>query len=115
MALQWPGADFGALQVLEDADGASLTLGSTAQTMDVARVIFVSTVGEVEARDVHATAEQVAHSSFGVAGGSYGADDLGAAGKRLAWGEIRAQFWLAGRQSISYRVYELRDILPADS
>ncbi len=74
------GADLGALQVLQDADGASFALGGAAQALDVVGVIFVGAVGEVEAGDVHAEAKQVAHGGFGVAGGADGADDFGAAG-----------------------------------
>ena len=80
MALQRSGADFRALQVLEDADGASLALGGTAQAVDVVGVIFVGAVGKVEAGDIHAEAKQVAHGGLGAAGGTDGADDLGAAG-----------------------------------
>ena len=79
MAFQWAGADFRALQVLEDADGASLALGGAAQALDVVGVIVVRAVRKVEAGDVHAEAEQVAHGRFGVAGGADGADDFGAA------------------------------------
>ena len=79
MALQWSGADFRALQILQDADGASLALGGAAQAVDVVGVIFVSAVGEVEARDVHTEAKQVAHGGLRVAGRADGADDLGAA------------------------------------
>jgi hypothetical protein len=55
--LEQPGADFGALQVLEDANSVSLTLGGTAQTLDVVGVIFVAAVRKVEAGDIHAETE----------------------------------------------------------
>ncbi len=103
VALQGAGADFRALQVLQDADGASLALGGAAQAVDVVGVIFVGAVGKVEARDVHAEAEQVAHGGFGVAGGTDGADDLGAARRGLHRGGICDRFWLAGLQPVSYR------------
>ena len=83
--LERSGADFGALQVLQDADGASFALGGAAQALDVVGVIFVGAVGEVEAGDVHAEAQQVAHGGFGVAGGADGADDFGAARSGVRW------------------------------
>ncbi len=67
------------MQILEDADGAAFALGGAAQALDVVGVIFVSAVRKVEAGDVHAEAEQVAHGGFAVAGGADGADDFGAA------------------------------------
>jgi hypothetical protein len=70
------------LQILENADGAAFALGGAAQALDVARVIFVSAVREVEAGDVHAEAEQVAHDGLGAAGRANGADDFRTAG----WG-----------------------------
>jgi len=56
VALQLAGADFRALQVLEDADGASFALGGAAQAQDVVGMIVVGAVREVEAGDVHAEA-----------------------------------------------------------
>ena len=80
VAIERSGADFRALQVLENADGAAFALGGAAQALDVAGVVFVSAVREVEASDVHAAAEQVAHDGLGAAGGADGADDFRAAG-----------------------------------
>jgi len=114
VALQRAGADFRALQVLEDADSASLALGGAAQAVDVVGVIFVGAVGEIEAGDVHAEAKQVAHGGFGAAGGTDGADDLGSAGGSLHRGGTCDRLWLAGFQPVSYRRAGLRDILPAD-
>ena len=92
VALQQAGADLGALQILQDADGAAFALGGAAQALDVVGVIFVRAVGKIEAGDVHAEAQQVAHGGFGVAGRADGADDFGAAGatglRRLC--ELRA-------------------------
>ena len=79
VVLQRSGADFRALQVLQDAEGASFALGGAAQAMDIAGVVFVSAVRKVEARDIHAEAEQVAHGGLGVAGRADGADDFRAA------------------------------------
>ena len=89
VAFERSGADFRALQILQDADGAALALGGAAQALDVVGVIGVGAVGEVEAGDVHAEAEQVAHEGFGVAGGADGADDLGATGGRIRHVGIR--------------------------
>ena len=50
-----------------------------AQAFDVAGVIFMRAVGEIQAGDVHAEAKQVAHRGFGVARRADGTDDLGAA------------------------------------
>jgi hypothetical protein len=44
MPLQRPGADFRTLQVLQDAKGAALALGSAPQALDIVRVIFVGAV-----------------------------------------------------------------------
>jgi hypothetical protein len=48
-------------------------------------VFVVGAVREIQARDIHAQAEQVAHGSFGIAGWANGADDLGAA-ESAVWG-----------------------------
>ena len=101
VTLQWSGADFRALEVLEDADRASLAFSGAAQALDIVGVIFVGAVRKIEACDVHAKAEQVAHRDFGVAGGTDGADDFRAAGSRLDRGGIGDRFWLAGSQHIS--------------
>ena len=79
MALKASGADFRALQILQNADGAIFFLGGGAKALDIARMIFVPSMGEIQAGDVHAQAHQVAHSGFGVAGWADGANDLGAA------------------------------------
>lgn len=79
MFLEPSGTDFGALKVLQDADGAAFFFGGTAQVFDVAGVLGVRAVREVEASDVHAHAHEVAEGGFGVAGRADGADDFGAA------------------------------------
>jgi hypothetical protein len=76
---QQASANFGALKVLQDADSAAFALGGAAEALNVMGVIFVGAVGEVEARDIHTTAEELAHGGFGAAGGADGADDFGAA------------------------------------
>src|ERR1700734_1780550 len=80
VALQASSADLGALQILQNADGAVFFFSGAVEAFDVVGVIFVRAVGKVEAGNVHAQAKQVAHRSFGVAGRADGADDLWAAG-----------------------------------
>src|ERR1700688_4994528 len=80
MALQATSADLGALQILQDADGAVFLFRGTAQAFDIAGVIFVRAVGEIQAANVHAQAKQVTHRGFGMASRADGADDLGTAG-----------------------------------
>ena len=76
---QAPGADLGALQVLEDADGAILFTRHPAQQLDSFGMFSVSAVGKVQPGHVHAGAQQVAQHYFGAAGRADGADDLGPA------------------------------------
>ena len=63
-------------------------------------VIFMCAMGEVQARNVHAEAQQVAHGGFGVAGGADGADDLGAARRRglCQWRDAAIDSGWLGRQ-----------------
>ena len=61
MALQASSADFGALQILQDADGAVFLFGSAAQAIDVAGVIFVRAMRKIQARNIHAQPKQVTH------------------------------------------------------
>ena len=79
MVLELASADLGALQVLQDANCASFPLSGAAQALDVLGVLFVSAVRKIQPRNVHAEAEQVAHSGLGVASRADGADDFGAA------------------------------------
>ena len=79
MPFQRPRADFRALQILQDADGASFAGGGSAQALNVVRMILVRAMREVQASDIHAEAEQVAHGRFGMAGRADGTDDFGAA------------------------------------
>ena len=76
MVFQLPGADLGALQVLQNADGAIFVRSRAAQALNAARVIVVGAVGKVKPRDVHAKLHQLAKLGFGVARGTDGADDL---------------------------------------
>jgi len=65
-----------AAQVLQNAERAPLALGGPAQALDVQSVILVSAVRKVQARDIHAEAEEIAHGGFGIAGGADGTDDF---------------------------------------
>jgi hypothetical protein len=67
------------LQILQDANCPTLTLGSPTNAFQVAGVVFVGAVRKIQPRDVHAQTKQIAHSGLGMAGGADGADDLGAA------------------------------------
>jgi hypothetical protein len=67
------------LQILQNAKRAPFALGSAAQVLDISGVILVCAVGKVEAGDVHAEAEKIAHHGFGAARGTDGADDFRAA------------------------------------
>ena len=51
---QRAGADFGPLQVLQNADGASQLGGDLAQGADALQVLVVGAMGEVEAGNIHA-------------------------------------------------------------
>src|SRR4029077_6822872 len=98
-------AYLGTLQVLEDADGASLALGGAAQALYVVGVIFVRAVGEVQASDVHAEAEQVAHGGFGRARRTDGADDFGATGDGSVLGKGLLRLWMARFQILLDRFF----------
>ena len=105
--LQRSGADLRALQILQDADGAGFAIGGAAQAGDVAGVVLVGAVGEVEARDVHAEAKQVAHGGFGVAGGADGADDFGAARRRTG-GQSSAGSGRRTRRDLAHQILSNR-------
>ena len=79
MLFKRSGANLWALKILKDADRASFTRGRTAEALDVVGVVFVRSMGEVEAGDVHAKTQQFTHGGFVVAGRADGANDLGAA------------------------------------
>src|ERR1700732_452149 len=68
VSLEWPGANFRTLQVLENAKGAPFALGGTAEASNVTSVIFVSAVGKIEAGGVHAQAEPGADVRLGGTG-----------------------------------------------
>jgi hypothetical protein len=80
MAFELASANFRALKILKDANGAALAGSSAAQPFDVAGVILMGAVREVEAGDIHAEVEKIAQERFGITGGTDGADDLRTAG-----------------------------------
>jgi hypothetical protein len=55
----------------------------------------VRAVRKIEAGDVHAEAEQVAHGRFGTARRTDGADDFGAAGDGSVMGKRLLRIWMA--------------------
>ena len=89
MPLEPSGADFGTLQVLQDADGAILFLRGTSNPGDVPNVLWVSSVGEVQPGDVHAPPHEIAENFFGITRRTDRTNNLGAAvGGSEACGEI---------------------------
>src|ERR1700685_2594671 len=70
------GANLGPLQVLQNADGALFFFSHAAQTLDVARVLFVGPVGEIQPGHVHAQAHQITQDRFRVTGRTDRTDDL---------------------------------------
>ena len=79
VVVQASSADLGALQILQDADGAVFFFSGAAQAFDVTGVIFVRAMRKVQPCHVHTETKQVAHGGLGVAGRADGADDFGAA------------------------------------
>ncbi len=79
VVLELAGANLGALQVGEDADGLAFLLCDGAHHLDELGLLGVGAVGEVEAGDVEAGADQLAEDVGGAAGGAERGDDLGAA------------------------------------
>ena len=92
------GADLGALQVGEDADGLALFAATCAHHADELGLLRVGAVREVEAGDVEAGADELAEDLDSAAGGAEGGDDLGAAG------EVDAQ----GRAASVHRSWRFR-------
>ena len=70
--------DLGALQIGEDADGASGRVRCGADTLVVGFVIGVVAVAEVEPRDVHSGLDQCPEDVVSRSGRTKGADDLSA-------------------------------------
>src|SRR5271167_1514235 len=80
--LETAGPDLWALQVLQNADGASQFRCHLTKAVNHTSVVLVRAVGEVEPGDVHPAQHQLAHHLLSVAGRTDGADDLGPAAKR---------------------------------
>ncbi len=70
------GADFGPLEVGEDADGLALFVGDLAHHLDEFGLLGVGAVGEVEAGDVEAGADELAEDFDGTTGRAEGGYDL---------------------------------------
>jgi hypothetical protein len=82
MPFEASGAYLGALQILQNADGAVLLFRGAAQAGNIARVLLMGAVGEVQPGYIHAQPHQLTEHGFGIARRANGADDLGAAGGR---------------------------------
>ena len=74
---QLAGADFGTLGVQENGYGNRELVGDAAHALDVAAVVLVAAVGEVEASDVHAMQDELAQYLVVLGCRAHGADDLG--------------------------------------
>ena len=77
--LQPAGADFRALQILQNADRPLQTARDTPQSLDAPRVLGMGSMGEVEARDIHPQAHQVGNTFLGIGSRANRADDFCAA------------------------------------
>ena len=83
MILEQPGANLGPLQVTQDAQRLVLFLAQLADLPDDGGFALVAAVGEIEADDVDAGADQLANDRLCVGGRPERGDNLGAA---LRWG-----------------------------
>jgi hypothetical protein len=75
---QIPCANLGALQILQNTNRAILFPGDAAEPFNADRVRLMTSMREVKPRNVHAQPDQVPQHVVGIAGGPYGANDLGA-------------------------------------
>jgi hypothetical protein len=78
VSLELAGADLGALEIGEDADGLALLLRDGADHADEVGLLRVGAVREVEAGDVEAGLNELAEDFRRAGGGAEGGDDLGA-------------------------------------
>ena len=85
--------------------------GGAAQAGDIARVLLMSAVGEIQPGYVHAQPHQFAQHGLGVARWADGADDFGAAGGRD--GEVRGKFSRNKIQLAWFQIPECRRERPA--
>jgi hypothetical protein len=97
------GADLGALKILKDTDGSLLAVSDFAETLDKPSVLFVGSVREIEASDIHACPHQLANHGFGVACGPEGADNLGASFCR----EVTAQWFIEEIEFLMFHPVEI--------
>ena len=79
MTLQASGADLGALQVLQDTQGAAFLECGTAKPDNVAGMVVVGAMREIQTGHVHAHLHQFTHGGFGMAGRTNRADNFCAA------------------------------------
>jgi hypothetical protein len=77
--LQRTSADFGTLEILENANRAALLFGDAPQARNVPRMITMGAMREIQARDIHTEKHEIAENRFAVTGGTDGADNFGAA------------------------------------
>jgi hypothetical protein len=80
MPFEAPGAYFGALQILQDADSTVFLFRGAAQAGDIARVLLMGAVGKIQPRNIHAQPHQFAEHRLTIARRADGADDLGTPG-----------------------------------
>lgn len=76
-ALEDAETDLRALGVEQGGDGQAQLFAQAADPLEGGLVALVGAVGKVEARDVHAGADQAVNPFFTVGRGAEGADDLG--------------------------------------
>jgi len=67
------------LKVLKNTDGPLQAMRGTAQSLDPPGVFRMCSVGEIQTRNVHAQAHQVANHFLGITSGANRADNLCAA------------------------------------
>ena len=77
MPFETPGADFRSLQILENTDRPPFLARCSPNTVNVARVLVMSTVRKIQPGDVHAQSQKVPQDHFAVRGRPNGRDDLG--------------------------------------
>src|SRR5215469_1209697 len=77
MTFEVAGTDFGALQVLQYADGLALVCGGAPQGLNACGVQLMRPMGKIQPGDVHAKLEQGLNSGLVRRGRAQGADDFG--------------------------------------
>ena len=79
MVFEQPGADFGPLQVAQDAERPAFFFAHLADFLDDGDFALVGAVRKVEPDDINAGADHFANDGLGVGGGPERGDNLGAA------------------------------------